>query len=270
MVVLVMALVLTIGSAAFLGLTSSDLSMSRHEAEATRAFYVAQAGIDKAVAQLKVLYSKGKGHSPEELAAIAAPAYDGFTFDEFSIAPEGEPYFGELECGTYRGLHGRIEKIKITSAVSSRHYDNVRVRISQEVEAQFIAVFQFAIFYNSLDLEILPGKPMTILGPVHCNKDSIVTSVGDIYHRRKDSDSYMPGRVEIRDGEGVYREMLNGDGTWLDSEHPDWLLGSQERWDGNVASAAHQVNPLRLPLATPERPRALIERGSGEDTTEMK
>ncbi len=283
-VVLVLALVLAIGSAAFLDLTSSDLQQARRDAEATRAFYVAQAGIDKAVAQLKVLYSRGQGHTEEELAAITPPAYEGFTFDEFGVTRDGAPYYSMLEWGTFKGLGGQIQKIKIASGVSSAHFHNLRVAISQEVQAQFIPVFQFAIFYNSDDLEILPGAPMSVLGPAHCNKDiymaaepsaslsfdSIVTCVGNIYHRRKDSERLLAGPVQIKDGEGTYQTMLNQDGTWLDSSHPDWTLESQNRWDGKVATAAHHVSPLRLPLATPEQPRELIERRDPSDSPEER
>ncbi len=283
-IVLIIALVLAIGSAAFLGLTSSDLNQARRDAEGTRAFYVAQAGIDKGIAQLKVLYSKGLGHTAEELEAITPPPYGGFTFDEFTVAMDGEPYSGVLECGTFKGLRGQIQKIKITSVVSSPYFNNLKAGISQEVEAQFIPVFQFAIFYNSDDLEILPGAAMTVLGPAHCNKDiymaaepsaslsfdSIVTCVGNIYHQRKDSDRLLSGPVQIKDDDAVYQPMLNQDGTWLDSNHPDWTVESQNRWDGNVASAAQHVSPLRLPLATPEQPRELIERGDSSDTAQEK
>jgi hypothetical protein len=281
-VVLVIALVLATGSAAFLGLTNLHLVRARRDAEAVRAFYVAQAAIEKAVAQLKALYARGKGHTPEELAEIAPPPFEGFIFDEFTVAPVGQAYSGVLEWGTFKGIHGLIQKIGISAAVSSLGYDNVKVGIKQEVEAQFIPVFQFAIFYNSDDLEILPGAPMTVLGPAHSNKniymaaepsaslsfDSKVTCVGDIYHARKDSDRLLVGEVQIRDGEGAYQSMQNQDGTWLDSTDPDWGLESQDRWDGNVASAAHHVSPLRLPLATPEEPCALVQRADPADTPE--
>jgi hypothetical protein len=100
--------------------------------------------------------------------------------------------------------------------------------------------------------------------------DSIVTCVGDIHHARKDSDRLLVGAVQIRDGEGAYQSMQNQDGTWLDSTDPNWGLESQNRWDGNVASAAHHVSPLRLPLATPEEPCALVQRADPADTPEDK
>ncbi len=279
-VVLVILMVLAIGSGSFLALTNSEVHMTRRDVESTKAFYAAQGGIEKGIAQLKVLFSKGKGFTPEELGAIAPPRYDDFTFEEFTVVAEGDSYEGTLTCGSYRGLRGVIQKLRITAGVSSRLFPNVKVRIREEVEAQFIPVFQFAIFYNN-DLEILPGPPMTVLGPVHCNSNiymgsheelnfnSLVTCVGDVYHRRKDGSELAAGAVRVMDAEGVYQGMLNVDGTWLDSEHPDWAAESKARWDGNVASAAHNVQTLQFPLVTPERPRALIERGEPSDGPEM-
>jgi hypothetical protein len=280
-VVLVIVFVAALGAAAFLGVTGSDLHLTHREVELTRAFYVAQAGIEKAVAELKVLYSKGRGHTAAELAAISPPDYDGFTFDEFSVVIEGVPEDKTLEHGTYKGLRGRVQTIKITARVSSEHSGEV-AQLSELVEAQFIPIFQFAIFYYADDLEILPGPAMTVNGPVHCNSDvymgtntsltfeSMLTCAGSIYHRRKDGSAVSPGPVEVKDGDGVYRDMRNLDGSWLDCDHPNWYEGSQERWDGNVKSAVHHVSPLRMPLSTSEHPRELIERGDALDTPEAK
>ena len=279
--VMVILLVLAVGAASFLGLTNTDMQLTRRELERTRAFYVAQGGVEKSVAELRVMFSKGRGLTAGDLAAIAPPYYDEFTFNEFTVALDGGLYGGVLEVGTYAGLRGTVQKINITAEVSSVDFPDVRVRIREAVEAQFIPIFQFAIFYND-DLEILPGPPMTILGPVHCNKDiyigsgesvnfdSSLTCAGNIYHWRKDGTEMAAGTVRVLDAEGVYQDMLNPDGTWLDSSHPNWAAESTARWDGKVASAAHSVQKLGFPLATPERPRAIIERGEPSDGPEME
>ena len=281
LMVLVVVLVLALSSAAFLALTSSDLALTRREKEATQVFYVAQAGVEKAVAELKVLYSKNKGYTTQDLAGITSPAYEGFKFDEFTIAYDGLSVTGTLEHGSFKGLQGEVRKIKISAVVSSEKHDDLTVRLAQELELQYIPLFQFAIFYNDI-LEILPLPVMDVTGPVHCNSDiymstyatlsfdSIVSAVGNIYHQRTDGYDPSDGPVRIKDSNGVYQNMQNPDGTWLDSNHEDWAEESQNRWDGNVRSAAHGVQTLELPLTNEEQPRTLIERGEVGDSPEMQ
>ncbi|MBN1919465.1 MAG: hypothetical protein JW889_16330 [Verrucomicrobia bacterium] len=280
-VVLVIVFVIAIIAAAFLSVVGSDVHLTYREVELTRSFYVAQAGIEKAVAELNLLFSKAQGYSSTELAEIIAPQFDGYTFEEFSVVAIGESYEDVLSAGNYAGLRGRIQRIKITAVVSS-HHSGETTCISEEVEAQFIPIFQFAIFYYEDDLEILPGPAMTVSGPVHCNSDiyvgshtgltfeSLVTAAGNIYHGRKDSSDTIDAPVLFKDKDGLFQNMRNPDGTWLDSRHAEWFEGATERWDGNVASSVHRVNPLRLALATSDRSHEIIERGSAADSPETK
>ena len=277
---LVVMLVLAIGAAAFLRFTSSDLYLTRVDAESTRAFYAAQAGLEKALLELKILYAKDIGHSMENLAKIKAPHMEGFVFENLSVLPAEAEKQGLLENGTFKGLKGVTRSIEISANVASKDYPNLKVSLRQQVEAQLIPIFQFAIFYNN-DLEIQPGPEMTVIGPVHSNKniylgagksldfDATVTSAGNIYHSRKDGSASGGGAVRIKDSTGNYQEMNNGDGTWLDSEHDDWVSESQNRWDSQVKSSPHQVGSLRLPIPNSDEPRAVIERPSPGDPEDL-
>jgi hypothetical protein len=64
--------------------------------------------------------------------------------------------------------------------------------------------------------------------------------------------------------------MQNADGSWLDCTDPNWFSAATNRWGGNVASAVHQVKPLRLALATSENSHEIIEPGSASDSPETK
>jgi len=80
--------------------------------------------------------------------------------------------------------------------------------LRQDVEVAMIPLFQFAIFYN-LDLEINPGPPMVVTGPVHCNKTiymrpgdelrfkSDVTAVGSLVMNRHPDDPTSPGSGRV-------------------------------------------------------------------------
>lgn len=70
----------------------------------------------------------------------------------------------------YRGLHGYASAFRVIS--NARDMGTMlpmTAALRQDVEVAMIPLFQFAIFYN-LDLEINPGPPMAVTGPVHCNK----------------------------------------------------------------------------------------------------
>ena len=66
-------------------------------------------------------------------------------------------------------LSGFIQPITITStATPTRQTYNVPATVTENIEFDTIPIFQFAIFYN-LDMEIAPGQPMVVKGPVFCN-----------------------------------------------------------------------------------------------------
>src|SRR2546421_3313481 len=100
----------------------------------------------------------------------------------------------------YKGLYGYASSYRIISnAREVGTIANIIGALEQDIQVATIPVFQFAIFYN-LDLEINPGPPMTVTGPVHCNAEtylqpqnsltfkSDVTSVGAINTNKKPGD----------------------------------------------------------------------------------
>jgi hypothetical protein len=120
--------------------------------------------------------------------------------------------------------------------------------------------FKYAIFSDGDLGEFTRGRDQTIGGPIHANGDicfrpepgqtlslasESVTCTGEMIRSRDVWGRPAPpgSVVEIRDGDGVFREMENGDpGEAFDSENPDWLdcddtngiEGAIEKWDGIV------------------------------------
>lgn len=258
-----------------------------------KAFYLAEAATEKAAGQVRLFLQKqGVAPTAGQLAAMAAaPPHvtGGYTYQNaggqntFSVAYSGAGWVTKkLTAGTYAGLNGNTRTITLTAAVRNTTGGvPSSVSVTQTIEMQLIPVFQFGVFYQN-DLEILPGADMTFTGPVHSNAniylgsqatttsltfDSAITSAGSIYHGRKDSSQNMPGDVWIEDSSGTNQNMKAPDGTWLDSNHASWLMGSQDLWDGNVASSVHGVPALNLPLPTGSQPQVLIDRRvSGESS----
>ena len=277
---LIILLVLAIGAGAFIHLTNFNMVMARRTTEATRAFYIAQAGVEKAITGVKLQMAGNQNGNGDSGEYIVPPYYEGSMFSELTVQDIGEPDLGTLEHGTYTGLNGVAQNIRITSAVESVDVEGVTALVIQDMQTQLIPIFQFAIFYNN-DLEIQPGPQMTVIGPVHSNHDiylgsnnsldfdSTITSSGNISHSRKEGTSSGGGSVRVKDADGAYQNMSNDDGTWLDSGNDEWVVESQTRWDGQVQSSAHQVSSLLLPLPNPDDPRAVIERPDPGDVPEL-
>ncbi|MGA2028507.1 MAG: hypothetical protein ABSG87_00325 [Verrucomicrobiota bacterium] len=93
---------------------------------------------------------------------------------------------------SYKNLQGYEDDCTIISTASniSQTY-SVSATVTNLVQFDNVPIFQFAIFYN-LDMEIDPGQPMVVKGPVFCNANiwddssdltflSSVAAVGNIY-----------------------------------------------------------------------------------------
>jgi len=75
----------------------------------------------------------------------------------------------EVLNSQYVGLSGIAQDCTLTAvATPSGQRYNVPATVTQTFQAAIIPVFQFAIFYN-LNLEMAPGQPLTVAGPVFCN-----------------------------------------------------------------------------------------------------
>jgi hypothetical protein len=109
-----------------------------------------------------------------------------------------EPAFTNLN-GQFTGLYGMAASYRVISNARKLNAPfDIQIGLMQEAQVSTIPVFQFAIFYSQ-DLEINPGPNMKITGRVHGNADiytspgntlrfmSDVTSVGNVYRKRKDS-----------------------------------------------------------------------------------
>lgn len=267
------------GMLAYAGGTMKLINRERNQIQA---FYMAEAASEKALAQIQHFFQNNA--QVPDLATITMPdggAYFGLTpnitFTDAGNWVAAQP----LTSGDYAGLNGVIRTIDINvTATNNRVNPPVSVTLTQSAEIQLIPIFQFGVFYAE-DLEILPGANMTFAGPVHTNGnlylgaeagksltfDSNITAHGDILHDRKNAPgTVMPGNVFVEDDTNTDQNMYQGS-QWLDSTVPTWATDASDRWDGNVADAAHDVKSLNLPLPVDFGNRTLIERRSGSDTT---
>jgi len=158
----------------------------------------------------------------------------------------------------------RVRNYEITATAIHPLNNNIRITLHQIIARRLIPTFQHAVFYNG-DLEILPGKAMTLTGRIHANQSIYIDadsnanlkidsfylrSAGDIYNHRKDDGSNLTGTVSIRvtkNGSAKYENMDSGTTTIMDSDVPGWTDGALDLWGGTVQSSAQGITKLAAP-----------------------
>lgn len=265
---LMMGMLLLIGLAA---LTTSDdeVTIAGNEMQEMKAFYAAEAGLEKATSILQSQYdSTGL---PPTVMPRGTEEINGCVVS-YAVIDDGPVVQKPLSQGALAGLNARVKSFK-TNSIGISPIDHSKVIMSQSFETALVPVFQFAVFYGN-DLEIAPGPDMTLIGRVHSNgdlyiqsssslsMDSYVTASGNISHGRKGAGGVATGDVLIKNAVGDYVSMKDG-GDWLDANDAYWCDSSAARWGGRVQDAAHGQQALQLPLTDTDNPHALVERGDG-------
>ncbi len=272
LIFLSLLLMLTMIGIAAVMTSTTDVNIAGNDLKSINTFYAAEAGLEKAIAEIRHHYATGGVGPPDPLPS------DSFDLGNIAVSyntvDNGPATQETLTVGAYKGLYALVKSFTITSQATEKG-TQTKTLIEAEVKDALIPIFQFAVFYEQ-DLEILPGPNMTLGGRVHSNRDlylgthstlkidSYTTAAGDIYHGRKDCpDCGVNGNVFIKDKEGNYQNMKNGDGTWLDSTDPDWVAESLNRWGGMVEDKSHGITELNLPVVVSGDPIDMIKRGTG-------
>ncbi len=119
-----------------------------------------------------------------------------------------------------------------------------------EFSSRLVPLFQFAAFYNK-DLEIHPGPPMTLAGPVHSNGDLYlgsgggldilgqVTTAGRLYQGRKTDTTCYAGGVRVPDP-GTLRSLPACSGSAL----RQYVTADLTPWNGRIRDG---VDVLMVP-----------------------
>ena len=267
---IIMVLAGFIGMAA-IQTSTTDVSISGNQVKRTQAFYLAEAGVERAAAEI-IREFQLRGQAPHPLPSGAFDEAAGFT--RYEVEDLGPAENQTLTTGAYKGLYGLIKTFAV-SAEGRVTNDPQITRITLTVQDALVPVFQFAVFYED-DLEFSPGPDMTIAGRMHTNAnmylgsgnslyiDSYVTAAGDIIAGRKPG-SGKPrgvGNVYIKDGDGNYQGMKDGS-DWLDSSDPDWVTESIARWDGKVEDGNHGITELDMPVVSTGPATNLIDPDAG-------
>lgn len=252
----------------------SEIELLGNVRGATRAFYAADGGAEKAFHDLlQMVRLQGDFPADGDLVGIGAPPLASITYSSFDVAGNGARRIEQLPLGFYQGLMAETQPYRATITAATSDFPPSNATVEMLALLDIIPVFQFAVFYEN-DLEAHPGPNMTLNGRVHGNHDiyfgagnnlripSTVTAAGDIYNKRKDNPSQViSGDVEITDSDGIYRAM-NG----LDSDDPNWKDLAIERWDGTVRSREQNARRLELAIQEYGNPHLIVEPGRPADT----
>jgi hypothetical protein len=281
LVFLSLLLMLTMIGIAAVMTSTTDVNIAGNDLRTINTFYATEAGLEEAISQIRDHYTSGGVGPPDPLPS---DSFDlGNIAVTYSTVDNGAAKQETLTVGAYKGLYALVKSFTLTAQAQEKG-SQTKTNIEAEIKDALVPIFQFAVFYEQ-DLEILPGPDMTLGGRVHSNRDlylgarsslkcdSWTTAAGDIYHGRKDDPSDdMTGDVLIKDRFGAYQSMKNGDGTWLDSNDPEWVSESLNRWSGKVEDHSHGITELNLPVVVSDDPIDMIKRGAGgnQDSYEHK
>jgi hypothetical protein len=272
LIFLSLLLMLTMIGVAAVMTSTTEVDIAGNDLKSISALYAAEAAQEKAIAEIRTSYTT-TGLPPSPLPGGTLNL--GNLTATYATVDNGPVVQTQLTAGAYRGLYALVKNFTVTADATDMG-SGAKTRIVQEVQDALIPLFQFAVFYES-DLEIYPGPNMTLGGRVHSNRDmylgthatltidSYTTAAGNIYYGRKPGsgqDLGVEGNINIKDRDGVYRNMRNGDGTYLDSKDPEWVSKSLARWGGEVEDHSHGITELNLPVVTSGDPIDLIKRGA--------
>jgi hypothetical protein len=186
-VVIIMAMLLAI-SVSVMAVVSTEANTATSDLQRARAFYAAEAGIEKMTSDFSAVFERKSKPSPSDLTTIegaypSALASEGFTFtqniDEDTVkladmrASANPPITNgtyprvTIPSGPFAGLVATVSPylLESTATLSST---GTQVKLQREMNNYLIPLFQFGMFSDS-DLEIHPGAEFYFNGRVHCN-----------------------------------------------------------------------------------------------------
>lgn len=121
----------------------------------------------------------------------------------------------------FTGLSAFVEQCTVAStATTANQTYEVSATVQQKFDLAAIPIFQFAVFYN-MNMEIDPGQPMTLTGPVFSNDgiwargmgtyNSTISAVGVV--NTNGSDPYVTGKTDAN--ESVFDQGVTSNATTL-------------------------------------------------------
>ncbi len=266
----------------FIVAVNSDQGLISLDRDQNRAYYAAQAGLEKLTADLGNLFDTNYAPTTAQINALAGapPALTGISF----VAPGGGsgyqityPTDGAgrpthdtrtIPSGPYEGLVGIITQYTMTATARTATGSEVRMRRALQTVA--VPVFQFGIF-SETDLSFHAGPYFGFGGRVHTNGNlylaegdgnnldltSKVTALGEVIRTNLinghlTTDTYN-GNVRVATAPGATRNLQRSEGSLVGTipsgqNEPTWTNLSIGTYNGNIRNGRTGARRMDLPL----------------------
>ncbi|HUU29181.1 MAG TPA: PilX N-terminal domain-containing pilus assembly protein [archaeon] len=277
---------LTLLAAGAMMVSSIDLKLATNYYQNSRAFYAAEAGVEKALSDIQTILDGQGTITDQDLNTVLPPELDNFTFEEFKLERSAAPFVITVNTGPYMGMVSLNQPINITSKVIGP--GNSRYHIMVSVEGLQIPIFQFGVFYDD-SLQIHNGASMDFIGRVHTNSSIFlgpgttsssvsskfhrpITVAGDLYLKKIPSGD-INDQVFIDDpsGNSINLGMNPGQSS---ATYPggdeSWVAYTDGLFQGRLRTRAHNITPLGMPIPKTIDPIEIIKRRNAGDEVALR
>jgi hypothetical protein len=228
-------------------LVMTDQWMGGFTSQRQKAFYGAEAGMEKLTADLNNLFNQNYAPSAGEVNALTTiaqnPVIPGISFIDPAVGAAGSGYTiafppdgaGDplatnhtITSGPYQGLVGLLTPYQLT--VVSQSASGAEVKLRRTVNTVGIPIFQFGIF-SQTDLSFFAGPNFNFGGRVHTNGNLYlaegdgntltladkVTAVGEVIRTNLsngwNTNTNYNGTVNLLTAPGTFRAMAKTEGS---------------------------------------------------------
>ncbi len=170
MAVLVLLLI-TVISISVLAIVGTEGGIAGSDLQRTRAFYAAQASIERMTNEFSELFVRTTNPAPAELDRIEANyplelINEGFFFTQ-TLVQQGDRRSVVIPQGQFAGLNATVVPYVLTSTAKLSRTDT-EVTLQRNINNYLVPLFQFGLFSDE-DIELHPGPPFYFNGRVHAN-----------------------------------------------------------------------------------------------------
>ncbi len=176
---LLMLLLLSAISIGLIFTVNNETATHTVDLNSTSAYYGAEAGMEKMMADLSNLYISVQSPSVSQIRNLGnnPPTLTNFSFPEYAFtvpASGSTPIYQTrtITSGPNLGLHAQI--LSITLAVTAQKF-GTEVRMTRRIEVALIPVFQYGIFSDT-DLSFFAGANFDFGGRIHTNGNLYLAS----------------------------------------------------------------------------------------------